>query len=159
MNTVVIRFTTRWPPNPASLLIARASGAKWSSHTMAIIGGEVYEASMAHGCRARVPMVEAMKGVAMYQDMYVPVPDILAAKRFGDEQNDKPYDWAGALGLAFLASDDWGDDSSWWCSEHNFAQIAAGGLWMLDPAEKKRVTPNDLRQCNFEKSPIVRLWR
>lgn len=159
MDIITVRFTTRWPPNPASLLIARGSGSKWASHTMTIIGGQVYEASMTHGCRARVPMAEAMRGVAMYQDMYVPVPNIRAAQRWGDEQDGKPYDWAGALGLAFLASDDWGDERSWWCSEHNFAQIGAAGLWILDPEEKARVTPNDLRQCNYKKSPVVRLWR
>lgn len=158
MDIVTVRFTTRWPPNPASLVIARATGSRQFSHTMNIIGGEVYEASMTHGCRANVPLAEAMQGVAMYQDMYVPVPDIRAAIDFGIDQDGKPYDWPGAVGLPFLVSEDWGDDRSWWCSEHNFAQIGAGGLWLLDPEEKARVTPNDLRQCNYKKSPVIRLW-
>lgn len=110
---------------------------------------------MSHDCRA-VSEAEAMRGVARYQDMYVPVPDIEQCIRFGEEQHGKVYDFAGAFGLPFLQSDNWADDSRWWCSEHTFALIGSGGLWMLDPAEKKRVTPNDLRQCNYPKSPILK---
>lgn len=156
MDTVIIRFTTRWPPNPASLVIARATGSRIWSHTMTIIGTHAFEASMEHGCRV-VSVSEAMKGIVAYQDMLVPVPDIDAAIRFGERQDGKPYDWAGALGLPFLMSEDWADESRWWCGEYAFAQAGAGGLWLLDPDEKKRVTPNDLRQCNFPKSPVVRL--
>ncbi|WP_136420391.1 hypothetical protein [Herbaspirillum sp. ST 5-3] len=153
MSAVTIRFTTRWPPNVGSLVIARLSGSKQFSHTMAIIGNRAYEASMTHGCRA-VDLAEAMQGIAFYQDMAVPVPDIEGAVAFGEAQHGKPYDWLGALGIPLLMSEDWADNSKWWCSELNFAQIAAGGLWLLDPDEKKRVTPNDLRQCNYQKSQI-----
>ncbi|RJF99007.1 hypothetical protein D3871_11180 [Noviherbaspirillum saxi] len=122
---------------------------------MSIIRGRAYEASMSHGCRA-VDEAVAMQGVAYYQDMYVPVPDIDAAIEFGERQHGKDYDFPGAFGLPFLQSENWQDESKWWCSELNFAQIGAGGLWLLDPDEKTRVTPNDLRQCNYPKSPILK---
>lgn len=108
---------------------------------------------MLHGTRA-VPVDEAMQGVAYYRDMFVPVPNIRAARQFGREQNGKGYDFMGALGIPFLASEDWADDSKWWCSEHNFAMIGAGGLWLLDRNEQKRVTPHDLMQCNFQKTEV-----
>ena len=147
---VAIRFTTRWPYNPASLVIARATGSRDWSHTMAVIDGRAYEATMGHGCRA-VDLAVAMKGVARCQDMLVEVPDIEAAQAFGESQHGKPYDYAGALGLPFLASEDWQDDSRWWCSEHNFALLMAGGVNLLAPAEQKRVTPNVLFQANKQK--------
>jgi hypothetical protein len=151
---VTIRFTSRWPYNPISPIIAVASGSTTWSHTIAIIGDRAYEANMLHGCRA-VSAAEAMQGIVRYQDMLVLVPDLDAAIAFGEAQDGKGYDWAGALGIPLLMSDDWHDDSKWWCSEHNFALLMAGGTVLLDPAEKFRVTPNDLRQCNFQKMALT----
>jgi hypothetical protein len=152
---VTIRFTSRWPYNPMSLAIAIASGSREHlSHSMAIIDGRAYEASMNHGCRA-VPVAEAMKGIVRWQDMPVWVPDLDAAIAFGEAQHGKGYDYPGALGIPLLMSEDWADDSKWWCSEHNFALLMAGGTFLLDPAEKKRVTPNDLRQCYYPKSALM----
>ncbi|KQQ86899.1 hypothetical protein ASF77_19635 [Massilia sp. Leaf139] len=88
--------------------------------------------------------------------MEVEVPDIGAAVAFAEGQGGKPYDFAGALALPLLKSDDWGDDSRWWCSELVFAMLMAGGRTLLDPAEKHRVTPNDLYQCFFPKSQLMR---
>lgn len=154
-GTVTIRFTSRWPYNPASLAIALLSGSReLFSHTMNIIEGRAYEASMTHGCRA-VSVAEAMEGIVRWQDMQVWVPDLAASIEFGEDQDGKPYDFAGALGIPFLMSEDWRDDSKWWCSELNFAQIMAGGTFMLDPAEKGRVRPNDLRQCFYPKSALM----
>lgn len=152
---VTIRFTSRWPYNPISLAIAIASGSReLFSHTVAIIEGRAYEASMTHGCRA-VDVAEAMKGIVRWQDMPVWVPDLDAAIAFGEAQDGKGYDFAGAVGIPFLMSEDWADNSKWWCSEHNFALLMAGGTILLDPAEKRRVTPNDLRQCNFPKLALM----
>ena len=123
---------------------------------MLIVGGTAYEATMLHGCRA-VPVEVAMKGVVGYQDMLVPVSDLGKAVEFGKNQIGKPYDFAGAFGLPLLMSDDWSDWSKWWCSELTFMQLGAAGNFVLDPAEKTRITPNDLHQCNFEKTPFVRI--
>lgn len=156
MDTITVRFTSRWPPNPTSPIIARLSGSRDFSHSMNIIAGKAYEATMLHGCRV-VPEEQAMAGVAMYQDMYVPVRDLAAAVAWGNEQDGKNYDYAGALGLPFLASEDWSDDDRWWCSELNFMQLWKGGTALLDPNISKRVTPFHLHMCNFPKSEVVRL--
>ena len=154
-GTVTIRYTSRWPHNPLSLAIALASASReLFSHTVAIIGDRAYEASMTHGCRA-CPLDDAMQGIQRWQDMPVIVPDIDAAIAFGEAQVGKGYDFAGALGLPFLMSTDWADDGKWWCSEHNFALLMAGGVMLLDPDEKRRVTPNDLRQCNIPKLALM----
>ena len=153
---VTIRYTSRWPSNPLSLGIAIASGSReLFSHTVAIIADRAYEASMTHGCRA-APLDEVMQGIVRWQDMPVAVPDIDAAIAFGEAQAGKGYDFAGAIGIPILLSQDWADDSKWWCSEHNFALLMAGGTILLDPAEKRRVTPNDLRQCNIPKFAMMR---
>jgi hypothetical protein len=109
---------------------------------------------MTHGCRA-VGVAEAMAGIVRYQDMQVAVPDIDAAIAFGEAQDEKGYDFAGALGLPLLKSDDWHDDSRWWCSEHNFALLMAGGAILLDPDENRRITPNDLHQCFYPKTALM----
>lgn len=156
MPSITVRFTTKWPYNPMSLLIARATGSREWSHTFCIIDGMAYEATMMHGCRV-VALGEAMRGVVAYQDMEVPVADVQSAKLWGMLQAGKGYDFAGAFGLPFLMSEDWSDDRKWWCSELTFVQLGIAGTWVLDPDERSRVTPNDLRQCNYPKSPIVRL--
>lgn len=151
---ITIRFCTRWPYNPASLVIARLGGSKLWSHCFTIINGMAYESTMLHGCRV-VPVYMAMEGVAIYQDMAVPAPHIANAEAFGHDQNGKGYDFAGALGIPFMMSEDWGDWSKWWCSELVFMQVCMGGLYMLDQNVQKRVTPQDLYDCNYPKSEIV----
>lgn len=151
----VIRFTTHWPPNPMSLLIAALSRSYKFSHCFLIIDGTAYESTMPKGCRFG-PVERAMRGVAYYQDMPVHIPNIEAAIKFGIRQDGAPYDYLGALGIPFLKSDDWADSSKWWCSEHTFAMAAAGGLILLDPEVTHRVTPEHLRMCNITKSPITR---
>jgi hypothetical protein len=154
MDIITVRFTTKWPYNPTSPIIARLAGSKQFSHSMNIIGDTTYEATMLHGCRA-VPVDVAMQGVAVYQDMYVPVPNLEAAVQFGLDQAGKGYDFGGAFGLPFLESEDWSDDSKWWCSEHNFMQLFKGGTALFDPNVVKRVTPAHLLMCNFPKSKVV----
>lgn len=156
MDTITIRLTSKWPPNPTSPIIARLSGSRLWSHSMAIIDGFAFEATMLHGCRV-VAVDKAMEGVALYQDMQVPISDKRAAVEWGREQDGKPYDFAGALGLPLLMSEDWADDSKWWCSELCFMQVWRGGTALFDPAVAKRITPAHLAMCNFPKSPLIRL--
>lgn len=152
---VTLRFTSRWPYNPLSLAIAVLGGSRFFSHVVAIVDGEAFESSMTHGCRA-CTVADVMKGIVRYQDMVVDVPDIEAALAFARAQHGKPYDFAGALALPLLQSDNWGDESRWWCSELVFAMLMAGGATLLDPDEMHRVTPNDLYQCFFPKSQLMR---
>jgi hypothetical protein len=76
--------------------------------------------------------------------------------RFGRQQDGKGYDWMGAAGIPLLYSEDWSDDRRWWCSELVFVMLGVGGTWLLDPAERTRVTPNDLHQVNLPKLPIIK---
>lgn len=157
MDTVTLRFTTKWPWNPTSPIIARLSGSTLFSHVMTVIDDVSYEATMTHGCRV-VPLSAAMEGVAKYQDMEVPIADKSATITWGLQQDGKGYDFAGALGLPFLASEDWADDTKWWCSEMAFMQLRSGGADLpFDPAVYKRITPAHLLMCNFPKSEIFNL--
>lgn len=164
MQTLTVRFTTKWPYNPASWLIAHATGSRKWSHVMAIVGDTVYESVIFYrengklktGVR-KVPIDVAMRGVVGFVDMTVPVPNLKDSVEWAERMVGRKYDFFGAIGLPFLASDDWANDNEWWCSEFVFMMLGTGDQWVLDPNEKKRVTPNDLFQCNFIKSNFVNL--
>jgi len=152
-NKIILRFTTKWPPNPISKIIGFFGGSKLFSHCFIIIDNLAYESTMIYGCRV-VDLKIAMKGVAYYQDMIIPIKNKKLAIKFGDLQNGKAYDYAGAFGIPFLSSENWADDDKWWCSEHNFMMLGAGGVWLLDPEVYKRITPAHLLMCNYPKSKI-----
>jgi hypothetical protein len=154
---VTVRLTSRWPYNPLSLAIGIAAGSRQFSHAITIIGDRAYEASMTHGCRAGT-VDELMEGVAIYRDMPVWVPNIDAAQAFAEAQIGKGYDWSGAVGIPFTYSEDWSDDSCWWCSDLAFAIVLAGGTRLLDPDVMKRARPIDLHMADYPKAPIQR-WR
>jgi hypothetical protein len=124
------------------------------NHEMIIDEGMVYEAVPWHGARLVIQPV-AMRGVARYQDIYVPVPDIVAMRTFGLAQLGKGYDWPGAIGLPVRRAEDWQDSNRWWCRELVFAMLDAGGAWSLDPAERLRVSANGIGQSDFTKSQIT----
>lgn len=158
---VRVRLTSRWPFNPISLAVGVLSGSRQFSHAITIIGQRAYEASMTHGCRAGT-VAELMAGIAVYRDMDVWVPDLDAAIRFADAQCDpappaapKKYDWAGAVGIPLTYSEDWADDSRWWCSELVFGIVLAGGTRLFDPAVMTRVRPVDLHMCDYPKSMLM----
>ncbi|WP_143745605.1 hypothetical protein [Massilia sp. KIM] len=153
---VTVRLTSRWPYNPLSLVVGVLSGSRQFSHAIAIIGERAYEASMSHACRAGT-LDELMDGVALYRDMDVWVPDLGGAIAFAEAQVGKRYDWAGAIGIPFTFSEDWNDDTAWWCSELVFAIILAGGVELLDPAYIRRVRPIDLHMIAIQKSALVRV--
>jgi len=155
-NKITLRFTTKWPPNPISKIIGFFGGSKLFSHCFIIVDNMAYESTMLHGCRI-VKLDTAMNGVSCYQDMTIPIQDKNAAIQFGLEQNGKGYDYAGALGIPFLASENWANDEKWWCSEHNFMMLGAGGTWLFDPEIYKRVTPAHILMCNYPKSKIIKL--
>lgn len=156
-GTVTIRLTSRWPYNPLSFAIGVLSGSHEFSHAIAIIEGRAYEASMMHGCRAG-SVTELMEGVAVCRDMDVWVPDIHAAVEFAEAQAGKKYDWPGAIGIPFTYSEDWSDDSCWWCSDLAFAILLAGGTRLFDPAVLKRARPIDLHMADHPKSALMRAY-
>jgi hypothetical protein len=151
---VTVRLTSRWPYNPLSLAVGIAAGSRQFSHAVAIIGERAYEASMTHGCRADA-VAEIMAGIVVYRDMPVWVPDLDAAIAFAEAQAGKGYDWPGAIGIPLTYSDDWSDDSRWWCSDLVFAIVLAGGTRLFDPDVMKRVRPIDLQMVDYPKGPIV----
>ena len=155
---VTVRLTSRWPYNPISLAVGVAAGSRVFSHSITIIGDRAYEASMTHGCRAGT-VDQLMKGIVIYRDMQVVVPDIDAARAFAEAQVGKGYDFAGAVGIPLTYSEDWTDDSKWWCSDLTFAHLLAGGLRLFDPAVMKRVRPIDLHMADYPKGPVVRMRR
>ena len=155
---ITVRLTSRWPYNPLSLAVGVAAGSRQFSHSITIIGERASEASMTHGCRAGT-VDQLMKGIVVYRDMQVVVPDIDAARAFAEAQVGKDYDFAGAVGIPLTYSEDWTDDSKWWCSDLTFAIVLAGGLRLFDPAVMKRVRPIDLHMPDYPKGPIVRMRR
>jgi hypothetical protein len=154
---VTVRLTSRWPYNPLSLAVGIAAGSRQFSHAVAIIGDRACEASMTHGCRADT-VAEIMAGIAVYRDMEVWVPDLDAAIAFAEAQAGKGYDWPGAIGIPLTYSEDWSDDSRWWCSDLVFAIVLAGGTRLFDPDVMRRVRPIDLHMADHPKSPVMR-WR
>jgi len=160
---ITVRLTSRWPYNPISLAIGVASGSRQLSHAITIIEDRAYEASMTHGCRAGT-VEELMAGIVVYRDMPVWVPDVDAAIAFAEAQcappppsKPKRYDFPGAVGIPFTYSQEWSDDSCWWCSDLAFAIVLAGGTRLYDPAEMKRIKPIDLQMVDIPKGPIVRI--
>ena len=155
---VTVRLTSRWPYNPISLAVGVCAGSRQFSHSITIIGERAYEASMTHGCRAGT-VDQLMASIVVYRDMPVAVPDIDAAQAFAEAQVGTGYDFAGAVGIPLTYSEDWTDDSKWWCSDLTFAILLAGGLRLFDPAVMKRVRPIDLHMPDYPKGPVVRMRR
>jgi hypothetical protein len=152
---ITVRLTSRWPYNPLSLAVGVCAGSRQFSHSITIIGDRAYEASMVHGCRAGT-VDQLMDGIVVYRDMPVAVPDIEAARAFAEDQVGKRYDFAGAVGIPLTYSEDWTDDSKWWCSDLTFATVLAGGTRLFDPAVMKRVRPIDLHMCDYPKTETMR---
>ena len=159
---VTVRLTSRWPYNPLSLAVGICAGSRQFSHSITIIGGRAYEASMVHGCRAGT-IDQLMDGIVVYRDMHVIVPDIDAAQAFAEAQcappppaKPKKYDYRGAVGIPLTYSVDWADDDRWWCSDLTFAIVLAGGTRLFDPDMMKRVRPIDLHMVDYPKSELMR---
>lgn len=153
-GTVIIRFTSK--RHLGSRLLALLAQSEWANHCMLFDGGMAHEAVCWHGVRY-VPCDVSMRGVKMFQDMQLTVPDIDAMRAFLRSVNGAGYDWMGALGLPLLRSDNWQDPSKWWCSELILAALAAGGLQVIDFNDVERGTPNDLMQYPAPKRPVVHL--
>lgn len=154
-NVITLRFTTHWPPNPFSPIIAVLGGSRIWSHVFAILPDDyAYQSSMFKGVN-KCTIEQAMKGVKSYVDMIVPIQDETKCVAWARSQIGADYDWAGVLGIPLLYSTDWQDDSAWWCSEYVFMLLGKGGTWLLDPVAHDRVTPNDLIMCNYTKSEII----
>ena len=66
-------------------------------------------------------------GDIVVNTLYYNVKSLELAVDFLEEQLNKKYDLAGALGLAFGESKQWHEDDSWYCYELAAGVIAASG--------------------------------
>jgi len=151
-GVVTVRFTSK--QHPGSRLLALLAQSEQFNHCMLLEGGMVYESVCWVGVRY-VPPCVSMRGVKIYQDMQVEVPNLEGMREFLRAQLGAGYDWPGALGIPFLRSDNWQDPARWWCSELIIAALAAGGLYVMDFSELERGTPNDLYQYPAPKAELV----
>jgi hypothetical protein len=154
IGVVTIRFTSK--RHLGSRLMALLAQSEWANHCMLIEGGMAYEAVCWHGVRY-VTLDAAMRGVKMYQDMVVAVPNIEATRAWMRSVLGAGYDWPGAAGIPFQRSDNWQDPLRWWCSEFLLKGLSEGDLNIIDFNEVTRGTPNDLHQYPAPKSPVVEL--
>jgi hypothetical protein len=150
---VTIRFTSK--AHIGAKIAALLAQSENFNHCMLIDEGMVYEA-VTKGTRYVRPE-RAMHKVKAYQEIKILVPNIEAMREFLKDQLGASYDWAGAIGLPILRSDNWQDPNKWWCSELIVAALSAGGINILDPMQFNRVTPNDIYILNYEKGPLIRL--
>lgn len=130
MSTITLIFTTRkW--NPASWLIrwalprSRFANAL-ASHSMIIDGSYAIEANMLHGVR-RVRLSDALDGSVEVERISYLVADADGGIEWARSQVGKPYDWAGAFGLALAPDRSWQEDSDWDCFEFCAATLAKAG--------------------------------
>lgn len=152
--TVKIRFTSKL--HFGSQILAILAQSERFNHCMMFDEGRVWEAVCWHGVR-NVEQEVSMHGVKIYQDMELVVPNIEAMREFLRSVEGDGYDWAGAIGIPFLRSDNWQDPGRWWCSELLIAALHAGGLDIIAFSELERGTPNDLFQYPAPKSEIIRV--
>lgn len=130
MKTITILFTRRnW--NPVSWLIRWAVPRSrfslgLSSHAIVIDGDTCYEATMLHGVRA-VPRHVALAGQVLVKETRYTVPDPAAGLEWLRGQVGRPYDFAGAFGLAFGPGRSWAEDDCWFCYELAAATLRAAG--------------------------------
>jgi hypothetical protein len=135
MNNVTIVFTKRsW--NPVSWLIRWAlpvSRFKWAraSHSMILVDGTVYQATMLHGV-VKQPWAEAIQGQDIVCMRPFVVPDKAAGVSWVEAQVGKGYDWRGAFGVSLSPDRDWREDDSWFCHELSAGFLHACGRRVFD---------------------------
>jgi hypothetical protein len=95
-----------------------------TSHAIIVDGEYGIEAKMLYldgwkvktGVR-RVLLDVALKGATIINDIEYAVPDANQGLSWAREQEGKPYDWKGALGLFISPFRNWNEDDSWYCYE------------------------------------------
>jgi hypothetical protein len=103
------------------------------------------EAAAFHGVqRTTLSALRAENSEVQIIDYPVPYPQHGIEAVQG--QLNKPYDWAGVLGL--WLHQHWANASRWWCSELcNYALFQAG-LVLFRPTAMARITPGDMWNIN-----------
>jgi uncharacterized protein YycO len=109
--------------NLASLLLRTVTWSSWSHCAIVTPEGTVIEAAAPHGVIER-SRATFLAGVSKFSEKTIDLPDDAAAIAWARAQIGKPYDWLGALGLAFHR--EWDNPERWWCSELVEGAAAAG---------------------------------
>jgi uncharacterized protein YycO len=123
--------------NPGSWLLRTALWSSWSHCAIVTPQDTVIEAAAFRGV-VEHPLAGFLAGVSARSFKDIPVPDDAAAIAWARAQIGRPYDWWGAIGLAFHR--EWNRPDTWFCSELVEAAAAAGGRTRL-VAQARRVTP------------------
>lgn len=136
---------TRRPIIGASFIRA-VTWSDWS-HVEVVSGpGQLTGAGFPHGVtvEARDARLALASKAAL---MTIPTPNEADGTQFLRDQLGKPYDWLGALGLAFHR--DWQEDDAWWCSELAAAAVQAAGMQLFRDGAIRRVTPQNIWVQNY----------
>lgn len=138
---VTILFSRR--PTVSSALLRAFLWSEWS-HCALMIDGEVYEATAKHGVIHR-SLGAFLEGTDRHHRVTVTVTAMqqLALRTLAESQLGRPYDWAGALGIAFRRN--WEEDDAWFCSEFVAWLFQSVGRPLVHKPGW-RVTPPDLAQ-------------
>jgi uncharacterized protein YycO len=119
MNAIYCRRHTL-----GSLALRTALWSSWSHCGIVTPQRTVIEAAAWHGVIER-PLDLFLAGTSQAAVRGIALPDDAAAIAFARAQVGKPYDWAGAIGLALRR--EWDDAAAWFCSELIEGAAAAGG--------------------------------
>jgi uncharacterized protein YycO len=123
--------------NIGSWLLRTGLWSSWSHCGIVTPHNTVIEAAAFKGV-VEHSLAGFLSGVSKHSFKDIPVPDDAAALAWARSQIGKPYDWWGAIGLAFHR--EWGEPGSWFCSELVEAAAVAGGRIRF-VAQARRVTP------------------
>lgn len=123
--------------NIGSLLLRTGMWSSWSHCAVVTPQQTVIEAAAFHGVIER-PLADFLAHVSKSSVKDIALPDDAAAIAWARSQIGKPYDWAGATGLAFQR--EWQRADFWFCSEFLEGVATAGGRQRF-VNQASRVTP------------------
>lgn len=124
-------------PNIGSLLLRTGMWSSWSHCGIVTPGMTVIEAAAFHGVIERT-YADFIVSASKYSVKVIPLESDALAVQWARSQIGKPYDWSGAIGLAFHR--EWDDPAAWFCSELIEGACMAGGRNRF-VFNARRVTP------------------
>lgn len=132
--------------HPGSVLLRTGMWSRWS-HCGVIEGDTVIQAAFGAGV-VRTSLAEFKGMASQWAVVEFPVEEVFTAMAAAS-QIGKPYDLAGAVGIAVHR--DWGEDDSWFCSELVAYALQEAGLPLFRDGAP-RITPQHLWMLNY---PII----
>lgn len=129
--------------HPGSVLLRTGMWSPWS-HCGVVDGDTVIQAVAGKGV-VRTPLVEFIEHASQWAMVALPIYE-QDTIRAAEAQMGKPYDLAGALGVAVHR--EWGKDDAWFCSELIAHALEQAGL-KLFRGDARRITPQHLWMLNY----------